>query len=1774
MPQDPPQLDQIAQALSAFQQAGKPSDLLPKVQQFVQARYDQLNQGGFWKDPNNAGIGHSLRSMGYASDPSQGGTIGSQAAPSSGGTPPALDPRNLVPPVLPGPPAARPSAPPAPSVGGFLGNLAGGIFGRPGQNGQPGNPNLVSGLVKGVFGAANDIGTALGDSIVSLYDQHAGHKDLAAAATAEGNAADDRTREFVKGLVPFGGSNGLLAQTGEAAGNLALGLSGKSDAAYGKNQGPPLTTFGTVGQGFGNMAYHDPTGLAMNLLPLLAPGLGAAKAGIAAKVAGRAELAAPVAETAGRVGGSAGEVPLPKAAAPVAVPAAALDAAAQAAQVAGDVKGAQAAMQQAALEAQAQRVTPQPFQALPPRVQPPSPRVVNGVPQGRPMPGLPNPALPVPESVPVPKGVPVAAPPAEPLPAAAPPPLVSAASVPAPLPADPKIVNVNGMGQGIADNLYGALWQKVKTGDVTEGGQPSAVLQVAKNLYDNGHLTTPDQFKAVAQDVQAIRNQGLTGPAYQDALKGVVGKYSTPVAPTVAAPEAPKPAPKAAPAATNGMDFGSQTKRPFTENANIPPAVRDMIEYGKGDGAGTVTNQGRLPGGKGAFDSLQHMVEGQSAKGYGGIFRKVGENGETTNYRVTEGGHELHVALNPDQTVSVRVQPVQAETGGMFADPHPSAPGNNNAARAIDGKYMPAPETTVAPVASPAVPAALVPEPAVAEPPVPSPGAGGLATAPGPAQEIATPGSAAGKNMAGSVNLDKVDASPDAKARMQAVADAHGLSGKAPVSFEQTKAAARALNLTHADLAAIPEGQTLAGQFPSVAPSVLDHAVRELHADAAQSVDAADAAHAAAPTPQTLQTLVQASQNLRRSALANDSMAAEAGRTLGQRRMTASAFEGEQQARDLFKPVADPPAPKAAGYGANNKFFTKADADAARQRILAASSRVNSGIDPALMIDAVKVGGYHLESGLRVFGDWAKQMKSDIPTFSDADLQTVWANVRAEAQKRTGLVQSPRTTSDVFADQMGQRLGREGAAGFMTALQGPNGETGLLDKLLSGQPLAPAEQKTVTSAYLDNARAQTPGSPKAGPVKTVNDLVTQARQDMQAQARLSKPALGPQEAFVRTLNRQIGVQPAQVFRKSLAAPDGSEPLLGKLATGQPLAAGEQTQIGQAYLAVQKPPTPPAARSAAAQSLFDIVKTTRKAQAQEAAATKAAQARQNMAANAKNFVREQLLKTAAPEQVPAITQDLAGVAAGDTKGLANALSTHSQATLGQNLKTVMQSGLLSGPQTLGKIGIAHTLSLAAEELKRPFAAAVSGGRVQGMSLPAVAQSAGQVVRRGLPEAATILKEGPGGLQLRGQDRFHTPGHPLATEFAAKTPVPALSTAISGAVRAPLRVHAAMYHLFKTAALERGLTEQAALMARAEAKAQSIPAAGRGAFVAARTQYHRANVTEDMLKKAVGFTDEQTFVNNNRAHSALKAATSVGGPAAKAGLAVVSPFTKVPSNLAGKSLEYAGGAVYAPARALAAKLRGETLSDTQKTILANTFGRGVVGTGLMTAGYYLAQHHLLNAANPKQGEYGSVNAGGRKFEVGQLEPIAGPLMLGAKAAELGQQAQQGTPVTGSDLRDTAVEYLKSQPLVRANSTLNELGQGNYRSQIGSMAGMAVPTLFSQIAAQTDPAHAKRDKSGPLDYIKNRIPGLRETLPVKTDLLGRPLPEPDALYSTPQQAPGMIDLLMADMDRRQKALLERPSTLDDYLQQKASRQILAKEMRMLGPLMTQRTLNRLNK
>jgi hypothetical protein len=83
----------------------------------------------------------------------------------------------------------------------------------------------------------------------------------------------------------------------------------------------------------------------------------------------------------------------------------------------------------------------------------------------------------------------------------------------------------SGMGSAMTDNMYDSLWKKLESGDTTEAGAPSALLQVASAARKAGGMSSLEHFKAMAKDYAAVRAKGLKGDDYQTAMKNLVAKH-------------------------------------------------------------------------------------------------------------------------------------------------------------------------------------------------------------------------------------------------------------------------------------------------------------------------------------------------------------------------------------------------------------------------------------------------------------------------------------------------------------------------------------------------------------------------------------------------------------------------------------------------------------------------------------------------------------------------------------------------------------------------------------------------------------------------------------------------------------------------------------------------------------------------------------------------------------------------------------------------------------------------------------------------------------------------------------------------------------------------------------------------------------------------------------------------------------------------------------------------------------------------------------------------
>jgi N12 class adenine-specific DNA methylase/uncharacterized protein YcbK (DUF882 family)/predicted RNA methylase len=122
---------------------------------------------------------------------------------------------------------------------------------------------------------------------------------------------------------------------------------------------------------------------------------------------------------------------------------------------------------------------------------------------------------------------------------------------------------------------------------------------------------------------------------------------------------------------------------------------------------------------------------------------------------------------------------------------------------------------------------------------------------------------------------------------------------------------------------------------------------------------------------------------------------------------------GEKPGETLTE-AEDTPAP--ADRFAGNKIFTADRVEAARARLKDKMGRLNSGIDPELLVDGITIAGAYVEAGVRDFSRFAKQMTADFGDQVRPYLLSFWEGVRAYPGLDTEGMTSPEESAQLFAE--------------------------------------------------------------------------------------------------------------------------------------------------------------------------------------------------------------------------------------------------------------------------------------------------------------------------------------------------------------------------------------------------------------------------------------------------------------------------------------------------------------------------------------------------------------------------------------------------------------------------------------------------------------------------------------------------------------------------------------------------------------------------------------
>ena len=302
----------------------------------------------------------------------------------------------------------------------------------------------------------------------------------------------------------------------------------------------------------------------------------------------------------------------------------------------------------------------------------------------------------------------------------------------------------------------------------------------------------------------------------------------------------------------------------------------------------------------------------------------------------------------------------------------------------------------------------------------------------------------------------------------------------------------------------------------------------------------------------------------------------------------------------------------------------------------------------------------------------------------------------------------------------------------------------------------------------------------------------------------------------------------------------------------------------------------------------------------------------------------------------------------------------------------------------------------------------------------------------------------------------------------------------------------------------------------------------------------NITDAQLAKARNFAikqaEEATFHQDNAIASAISQFEGKNNLTRFATGAIL-PFKKTPMNVAVEGIQYS------PVGLLDSLTRGSINLRKGKINVheyIDGISKGLTGTGIALLGYALTEAGILKASGgddqdknnfeSAQGKQNySLKVGEKTYSLDWLAPTGIPLFMGSELYQLASQKvkEKGEKNNTPEVAKSATKILNSMatamnPLSEMSmisgltSTLQSYASGNKGLEnLGlnatkSYVGQFVPTVLGQVAktlddkersttsTESDPLPKALDTLG--NQIKSKIPGLRQTLPTKTDIWGK--------------------------------------------------------------------------
>ena len=308
----------------------------------------------------------------------------------------------------------------------------------------------------------------------------------------------------------------------------------------------------------------------------------------------------------------------------------------------------------------------------------------------------------------------------------------------------------------------------------------------------------------------------------------------------------------------------------------------------------------------------------------------------------------------------------------------------------------------------------------------------------------------------------------------------------------------------------------------------------------------------------------------------------------------------------------------------------------------------------------------------------------------------------------------------------------------------------------------------------------------------------------------------------------------------------------------------------------------------------------------------------------------------------------------------------------------------------------------------------------------------------------------------------------------------------------------------------------------------------------------NITDAQLSKARSYAVEQakeaTFHQANAIATAINQISNRNKVTKKIKDATL-PFVKTPLNVAKAGVEYNPVGLLKTIVYDSVKLRKGEITVNK---YIDNLAKGLTGTGVAVLGYALADGGILKASgsdDDKKEKYDeelgnqtySIRIGDKTYSLDWLSPVGIPLFVGAELKALKDSSVNENNSISTDDDEKFNQTVKSfenlaNAMANSMSPMSEMSmvsgltsalksyEQDSTKMLGTMGTNAIksyvnqfiPTLLGQIARTTDDYEraTTSTKTGVLTkaidqtklQVMSKIPGLRQNLPVKSDIWGK--------------------------------------------------------------------------